>query len=66
MAKKKRTDSEAFEVPEGYVLRRESKTKRLQLLVTPTISTKLKSRAAQDGISVNELCTRIFEKYLNV
>lgn len=59
------TDSaEGFTVPEGYKLIRESKSKRLQLLVTPTIAANLKTAAAVEGISLNELCNRIFEEFL--
>ena len=57
-------DPESFTVPEGYRLIRESKSKRLQLLVTPTIAANLKAAAAIEGISLNELCNRIFEDYL--
>lgn len=59
------TDSaEGFTVPEGYKLIRESKSKRLQLLVTPTTAANLKTAAAVEGISLNELCNRIFEEFL--
>lgn len=53
-----------FTVPEGYRLVRESKSKRLQLLVTPTIAANLRAAAAVEDISLNELCNRIFEEYL--
>ena len=56
---------EGYIVPAGYKLVRETKSARLQLLVTPTISANLKSAAAVEGISINELCNRIFEEYLN-
>lgn len=55
---------ESFTVPEGYKLVKESKSKRLQLLVTPTTAANLKTAAAVEGISLNELCNRIFEEYL--
>lgn len=54
-----------FEVPEGYRLVRESKSQRLQLLVTPTLAANMKTAAVMAGISLNELCNRIFEEYLN-
>lgn len=57
-------DPESFTVPEGYRLIRESKSKRLQLLVTPTIAANMKAAAMIEGISLNELCNRIFEDYL--
>ena len=55
---------EGYTVPQGYKLVRESKSARLQLLVTPAVSADLKSAAAAEGISLNELCNRIFEGYL--
>ena len=55
---------EGFTVPAGYRLIRESRNKRLQLLVTPTIAADLKTAAAIEGTSLNELCNRIFEEYL--
>lgn len=58
------TDPEAVNIPEGYRLVRESKSKRLQLLVTPTIAENLKAIALLRKCSVNELCNRIFEEYM--
>jgi hypothetical protein len=57
-------NTENFKVPEGYKLVRESKNKRLQLLVTPTIDENLRNRAVEESTSLNELCNRIFEEYL--
>ena len=58
------TDPEAVNIPEGYRLVRESKSKRLQLLVTPTIAENLKAIALLRKCSVNELCNRIFDEYM--
>ena len=55
---------EGFIVPAGYRLIRETKSARLQLLVTPTIAANLKTAAAVEGTSLNEFCNRIFEEYL--
>lgn len=55
---------EGYIVPEGYKLVRESKSARLQLLVTPTTRDNLKAVAITEGISLNELCNRIFEDFL--
>lgn len=55
-----------IEIPAGYKLVKEGKSARMQLLVTPTISSGLKSAAAVQGISLNELCNKIFEEYLNL
>lgn len=49
-------------IPKGYVLARESKSERLQLLIRPTTLKKLKKEAAERGISLNELCNRLLEK----
>ena len=64
MAKKKGMGPETFEVPAGYRLVREPKSRRMQLLVTPATAASLKDRAAQKGVSLNELANRIFEDYL--
>ncbi len=55
---------DSFKVPVGYRLVRESKSQRIQLLVTPSTATDLKTAAEVQGISLNELCNRIFEDYL--
>lgn len=57
------SNTAVFAVPAGYRLIKESKNKRLQLLVTPTINDSLRAAAAVEGISLNELCNRIFEEY---
>lgn len=54
----------SYSVPTGYRLVRETKSQRLQLLTTPTIAESLRAAAIAQGISLNELCTRIFEDYL--
>jgi len=55
---------EGFVVPEGYKLVKESKTQRMQLLVTPTLYGKLKAAAKESGETINGFCNRIFEEYL--
>lgn len=57
-------EPEAFNIPAGYRLVRESKSKRLQLLVTPTTAANLKTAAALEGVSLNEICNRAFEEFL--
>lgn len=64
MARKKGTDSEAFVAPPGYKLVREPKSRRMQLLVRPTIADGLKAAAAEKGVSLNELANMVFEEYL--
>lgn len=65
--KKKAEDAPKTEqgtIPEGYELRPERKTKRLQLLLTNTTLEKLKRKAAAEGKSVNELANEIFTEHL--
>ena len=53
--------------PEGYKLNPlyiETKSERLQLLVQPSLKTKLKEKAKQEGTSVNDLVHSILEKAL--
>lgn len=52
------------EIPKGWVLKREPKSTRMQLLVTPTVAGGLKTAAAMNGISTNEFCNHLFESYL--
>lgn len=52
------------EIPEGYKLNPlyiETKSKRLQLLVQPSLYEKVKAMAADQGTSVNELIHSILE-----
>lgn len=60
----KPVEMEPFKIPAGYRLVRESKSQRLQLLVTPTVAAELRAAAEKEGWSLNELCNRIFEAYL--
>lgn len=53
-----KTDS----VPEYYVLKKEAKSKRVNLLIQPTLYGKLKSAADSAGISVNEYVNNIIRK----
>ena len=51
-------------IPEGYKLNPlyiETKSKRLQLLIQPSLHEKLKSKAQAEGISVNELVNSILQ-----
>ena len=55
---------EEVAIPEGYRLIRESKTARLQLLVRPQIKDGLQEVAEAEGLSLNELCSQVFENFL--
>ena len=54
--------AEAFNLPTGYVLVKEAKTERLQVLIRPTTNKLLSDKAKQKGISKNELINQILEK----
>ena len=50
------------ELPAGYKLDRryvETKSKRLQVLMQPSVFAKLKARAESEGLSVNEMLNSI-------
>ena len=43
---------------------KESRSKRFQILLTPSIHERMAARAEQEGISMNELIYRAINKYL--
>ncbi|MCG5030992.1 hypothetical protein MAF45_05965 [Mesosutterella sp. OilRF-GAM-744-9] len=45
-----------------YVERRELKTRRVQLLLQPSVYNRLKAIARQRGVSVNELCNEFLSQ----
>lgn len=42
----------------------ESKSKRIQLLIQPTLHKALKEKASEEGLSFNEAVTRAIREYL--
>lgn len=55
----------AADVPEGYKLNPmylEKRTKRVQLILQPSLYDKAKAIADAEGISFNEYCSRILEQ----
>lgn len=52
---------EAVKVP--AIVRIEAKSKRLQLLIKPSLHTALKAKAKAEGDSLNNLINRILEAY---
>ena len=50
------------EVPEGYKIIREPKTRRVQLLFQPTLYSRLKAQADAQSVSFNEYIHRLLEK----
>lgn len=65
---KKKEEAEVIApAPEGYKINPlylEKKSRRLQLLLKPSVFDKLKARADQEGNSVNELIHIILEEAL--
>lgn len=49
---------------DGKPVEIESKSKRLQLLITPTLHTKAKKQAKAEGLSLNELFNKALAEYL--
>lgn len=54
----------SLKLPRGYVIKRESKTRRMQILVRPSLRDGVAKAAEEIGISVNDLMNRIMEEYL--
>lgn len=55
----------APDIPEGFKLvPTETKSKRLQLLITPSMHRKLQDLAKAENISINEAVNRAIENYL--
>lgn len=55
---------EAVEIPKGYILAKENKSERLQLLIRPTLKQGIKKAAELEGVSANNLINDIIEEYL--
>lgn len=53
-----------LEIPVGYTLKKESRTKRLQLLVTPSMMDGLKAIADKEGKSINQVANDALEEYV--
>ncbi len=60
----RKKEAEPLTAPEGYVLVREGKSARMQLLIRPTTKQKLKALADAKGVSVNDLANTIFDEYI--
>lgn len=52
-------------VPEGYRIVKQSKSERIQLLVTPHVKERLQELAEVEGISLNALANNIFQEYID-
>lgn len=53
-----------YEIPEGYVLKPESKNKRVQILTTPTLLNRIKAIAEGSGRSLNETINEAIRQYV--
>lgn len=53
------------DIPKGYMLVKEKKSERMQLLVRPTLKEAIKKEAKAQGVSMNDLINNIFEEYLD-
>ena len=60
--KKQATPLQAKRAPQG----REAKTRRLQLLLTPSLYEAVKERADSEGLSVNETISELLQTALNL
>ena len=60
----KRSNAPAVEVPAGYILKEESKTRRVSIALKPSTFERLKDQAAAQGQSYNEFINTIIEAYL--
>lgn len=56
---------EGIEIAKGYELKRETKSRRVQLLMRPYTHERMKQLAEEDGISFNELMNRVCDAYVN-
>lgn len=65
---KKRTERKEQDIhdsiPEGYKLVPEAKSKRLQLLIQPSLYNRVKQRADENGTSVNDTIHNILSNVL--
>ena len=63
---KEESTEKKYAPPEGYKLvPTESRTVRLQLLITQTIKEQLKSRSKAEGRSINDICNWAITDYLS-
>lgn len=59
---KKIADEET--IPKGYVLKPEAKSKRINLLIQPSLYEEAKQMALKEKISFNELVSRAVREYI--
>lgn len=56
-------DLNSINVPEGYIIRRESKNQRMQILVRPSTKKNLEEEASKRNTSMNDVINTIVEAY---
>lgn len=57
-----RGKSDSLVLPDGYMVERESKSRRVQLLIRPSVYKGIKKIAASKNMSVNEFVNSLFER----
>ncbi len=53
-----------YDVPKGYRLVKETKTRRLHITTTPSTAEALMRIAKAQGVSLNALCNKLFNEYI--
>lgn len=51
-------------IPTGYILAPEAKTKRVQLLIQPSVHDAIKKKAAAQGVSFNEYVNSVLREQI--
>ena len=59
LAQEPTTQAPQPEAPEGYILKPEPRSRRLQLLISPTLYNHVKAKAEAAGQSVNEYINHV-------
>lgn len=62
---KEEVAAEPAKAPEGYKVNPmyvEVKSKRLQLVLQPSLFARVKAAAAENGVSVNEFCHQVLDR----
>ncbi len=57
-----KTDASVTDIPEGYKLVPETKSKRVNLVLRPTVHQKGVERAKQEGLSFSDYVHQLIEK----
>lgn len=56
---------QAFTIPKGYILTKEPKTERMQILIRPSTKEAIKKAVEEQGYkSMNDLINQILDEYI--